>query len=198
MQETPQIAEKWRRFKKTGCQKTRAELADHYLPVLDACSRSITRRTPLAFEWGDIYGAASVGYMQAIDGFAPERGLKFTTYAEARMRGAVKDWSRAVDRGTRRMRERGEVPNFHDIQEQRHLPAPERVVRTVHNRLAAGAALSHTTAGNAYALVRAAEGLSDPEIGREVGKVSSAMCLRRQRGCDNIQAMCRAADYVWE
>jgi DNA-directed RNA polymerase specialized sigma subunit len=196
MQETPQIAAKWQRFKTTGCQKTRAELIEHYLPLVEVVSKSVRERLPVNVEYGDIRSSAAVGFLQAVDRFEPDRGWVFNTYADKRMRGAIRDWSRLVDPVTRRMRESGNVPEFHDVDDYRAtLGHPQSTLRIAHNRTAAETALCHTTRPKADALWARANGKTDREIDGRDGSTSS---WRRKKGTIEILASCDREDYVWD
>lgn len=51
-------------------------------------------------------GAAMVGLLLAFDGYDPDKGVPFETYARIRIRGAVQDELRSLDHLTRRQRRR--------------------------------------------------------------------------------------------
>ena len=45
----------------------------------------------------DLEGVGSLGLLQALDGFDPERGTPFVSYAYGRVRGALVDYLRSID-----------------------------------------------------------------------------------------------------
>ncbi len=70
---------------------TRDRLIEHYLPL----ARSVANRyrhTPQSFE--DILQVASLALVKAVDGFDPDRGLAFSSYAVPTMIGEIKRYFR--------------------------------------------------------------------------------------------------------
>lgn len=57
-------------------------------------------------ELDELVSAGMIGLMRAADAFEPERGLSFTTYATPRIRGAMLDELRRLDRVPRSIRSR--------------------------------------------------------------------------------------------
>jgi RNA polymerase sigma factor (sigma-70 family) len=74
------------------------------MPNARAIARSVVRRLPRHVEVHDLIAAAYCGLVDAAERFDPDRGLKFITLAEIRMRGAIYDEIRARNmiRGGRR------------------------------------------------------------------------------------------------
>jgi len=59
--------------------------------------RRFAARLPRSVDRGDLETAANFGLMSAIEGFDPERGVRFEAYAELRVKGALLDELRSQD-----------------------------------------------------------------------------------------------------
>lgn len=75
-----------------GCPKARAALIESYAPA----ARWMASRLFARIEWpggrvGEAVSAGFVGLINAVDRFSPARGVKFLTYAQRVIRGAVLD-----------------------------------------------------------------------------------------------------------
>jgi RNA polymerase sigma factor for flagellar operon FliA len=86
----------WTRYRTTGDLDARAQLLEQYLGLVHHAAREIAVRTP-AVELGDLLSAGTLGLMRAMETFDVARGLAFSTYAMARIRGAILDDLRARD-----------------------------------------------------------------------------------------------------
>ena len=65
----------------------------------------------------DLINAGVLGLLDAVDKFEPERGVKFKTYAEIRIRGTILDSLRDLDLAPRSLRKKariskGSTPNL--------------------------------------------------------------------------------------
>ena len=60
-------------------------------------ARRIVRKTPPNVEYDDLVSCGVIGLIDAIEKFEPDKGTKFKTYAEHRIRGAILDELRAQD-----------------------------------------------------------------------------------------------------
>ena len=63
-------------------------------------------RLPSNIEMRDLINAGVLGLMDAIEKFEPERNVKFKTYAEVRIRGAILDSLRDLDWAPRSLRKK--------------------------------------------------------------------------------------------
>jgi len=95
----------WDQYKVTGDPDTRAELLAMYVGLVHHTVRQIAARVGDAVEFDDLIGAGHLGLVRAFEGFDPNRGVAFTTYATQRIRGAVLDELRAADWRPRSARE---------------------------------------------------------------------------------------------
>lgn len=80
----------WRRLRRDGDPEARAELLDLHLPYARVVAASYYRkRFHDEIEFGDYQQYASIGLLEAMDRFDPERGAQFRTFAARRMHGAI-------------------------------------------------------------------------------------------------------------
>lgn len=94
---------------------------------------------PRGFERDDLYGFGMLGLIAAADSWEPQRGLKFSTYAYTRIRGAILDELRRCDHLSRGSRERlREVEKTVQRFEQEHgvAPSPEDIARALRTDVA--------------------------------------------------------------
>jgi RNA polymerase sigma factor for flagellar operon FliA len=75
----------------------RQELIVKYTPLIKYIANRIAIRLPSHIEIEDIVNTGVLGLMDAIEKFDPSRGVKFETYAEFRIKGAILDELRAMD-----------------------------------------------------------------------------------------------------
>lgn len=74
------------------------------LPLIKHIAHRVATRLPSNIEMRDLINAGVLGLLDAIDKFEPERGVKFKTYAEVRIRGAILDSLRNLDWAPRSLR----------------------------------------------------------------------------------------------
>jgi RNA polymerase sigma factor FliA len=89
--------ELWAAFLATRSAGARAALMEAYLPLVAGVAQALSRRLPPLVEVGDLESAGVVGLAESIEGFDPARDVKFGTYAQRRVRGAMVDWLRETD-----------------------------------------------------------------------------------------------------
>jgi len=75
----------------------RQELIVKYTPLIKYIANRIAIRLPSHIDIEDIVNTGVLGLMDAIEKFDPTRGVKFETYAEFRIKGAILDELRAMD-----------------------------------------------------------------------------------------------------
>ena len=71
-------------------------ILDH-VPLLKHIAGRLALEMPASVERDDLYGWGMVGLIQAADAWEPGRGLKFSTFAFTRIRGAILDELRRQD-----------------------------------------------------------------------------------------------------
>ncbi len=91
----------WDRYRQTGDPEARTQLLDRYLGLVHHGAHQLARRLSRDVEIDELIGAGTLGLVQALEGFDPDRGRAFGTYAMPRIRGAMLDELRAWDREPR-------------------------------------------------------------------------------------------------
>ncbi|MBF0160836.1 MAG: FliA/WhiG family RNA polymerase sigma factor [Magnetococcales bacterium] len=76
---------------------TRDELILKYAPMVKYIASRIATRLPQSVDMDDLVQVGILGLIDAVSKFDPQRGIKFQTYADFRIRGAILDELRAVD-----------------------------------------------------------------------------------------------------
>src|SRR5438876_5379705 len=84
----------------------RDALIQETLPLIKHIAHRVAIRLPSNVEIRDLINAGVLGLMDAIEKFEPERGVKFKTYAEVRVRGAILDSLRDLDWAPRSLRKK--------------------------------------------------------------------------------------------
>ena len=85
----------------------RNDLVLEHLEIVKKGVHRIVGRIPSLVDTEDLASDGVLGLMDAIDKFEPERSVKFKTYAEVRVRGAILDSLRRLDWAPRALRRRG-------------------------------------------------------------------------------------------
>jgi RNA polymerase sigma factor FliA len=75
----------------------RDELITDCLPLVKFIAHRISARLPAHVEVDDLIHSGILGLMDAVKKFEPDRNVKFKTYAEQRIRGAILDGLRDLD-----------------------------------------------------------------------------------------------------
>lgn len=91
--------EMWRAYKATGNtdEGLRNQLMLRYQKCIKPIAEKIHFRVPPEVELDDLMSAGLFGLMDAIDAFELERQVKFETYCQPRIRGAILDELRYMD-----------------------------------------------------------------------------------------------------
>jgi len=103
------------------------------IDLVNNVARRLQRRVPPCVTFDDLVSAGMIGLIQAVDRFDRSRDLKFKTYAQYRIRGAMLDFLREEDplsRGERRrVRESASTAHVTISLDQLSAPAANRLVR---------------------------------------------------------------------
>lgn len=78
----------------------------HYAPKIRYLALRLKAKVPRSVELGELISAGTLGLMEALGKFRPQLGIKFETYAENRIRGAMLDELRRLDWFPRSLRQR--------------------------------------------------------------------------------------------
>lgn len=104
-----QVEQLWANYRKDPSDEARNRLVEVYQTLIKGIVRRFAARLPRTVDRGDLGTAANLGLMSAIGGFDPERGVRFESYCELRVKGAVLDELRAQDWLPRPWRQRMEL-----------------------------------------------------------------------------------------
>ncbi len=86
----PEERELWRRHLHEQDPQARDFLFMRYAPWSRLVARDVYRRIRVSqLEWSDFVQNATIGLLEAMSRFDPDRGLDFTAYAKPRVRGSV-------------------------------------------------------------------------------------------------------------
>jgi len=96
----------WVHYKETGDEATRDGLILHYSPLVKFVAGRVGSGLPRNVDQADLVGSGTLGLIDAVDKFEPERGFKFETYAVNRIKGAILDELRRLDWVPRSVRAR--------------------------------------------------------------------------------------------
>jgi RNA polymerase sigma factor for flagellar operon FliA len=86
--------------------RKREELIMEHVPLIKYHAYRIATQLPPNIEINDLINAGVLGLMDAVEKFEPSRGVKFKTYAELRIRGAMLDSLRELDWAPRSLRKK--------------------------------------------------------------------------------------------
>lgn len=89
--------ELWRAYKIGADRVARSTLITRYAALVKYVAGRLAINLPKSVDEGDLVGYGSLGLIDAIERFDPGRGVKFETYAIARIRGAMIDGLRSMD-----------------------------------------------------------------------------------------------------
>ena len=76
---------------------TRDEIILKYAPMVKYIANRISAKLPQSVDGEDLIQVGILGLIDAVSKFDPQRGIKFQTYADFRIRGAILDELRSVD-----------------------------------------------------------------------------------------------------
>jgi len=96
----------WAQYKLTGSTEVRNQLIESNLNIVKYHADRISSHSHYRVDSEDLVAAGVFGLMDAVDAFEPARGLKFSTFASYRVRGAMLDELRATDWVPRLVRQR--------------------------------------------------------------------------------------------
>ncbi len=92
------VAELWDDYKTSGSRDARDRLIIHYSPLVKFVAGRVAAGLPHNIEQSDLVSYGMFGLIDAIDKFDLSRGFKFETYAISRIKGAIIDELRSIER----------------------------------------------------------------------------------------------------
>jgi len=93
----PTVESLWSAYRRRPTDRARNRLVEAYQPLLRDVIRRFAFRLPRTVDRGDLETAANFGLISAIEGFDPSRGVRFESYCELRVKGALLDELRSQD-----------------------------------------------------------------------------------------------------
>lgn len=91
------IQQVWKDFVKSRDPHLREKLILQYTPLVKYVMKLRNVRHSPFFDSSDLISSGTIGLIEAVDRFDPERGVTFQTYAIRRIRGAIIDETRRLD-----------------------------------------------------------------------------------------------------
>lgn len=88
------------------CPENKEQIIKEYAPMVKYVANRIALRLPPHVEVDDLISVGVIGLIDAIDKYDANRGAKFKTYAEFRVRGAILDELRSMDWVPRSVRQK--------------------------------------------------------------------------------------------
>ena len=82
------------------------QIVRHYAPKIRFLALRLKAKLPRSVELSELISAGTLGLMEALGKFRPQLGIRFETYAENRIRGAMLDELRRLDWFPRSLRQR--------------------------------------------------------------------------------------------
>ena len=108
----------------------RERLIVEYAPLVKYIANRIAMRLPPHIEVSDLINAGVIGLIDAIEKFDPDKEVKFKTYAEIRIRGAILDELRSMDWIPRSIRKviNKLVNAYHELEQELGRPAKDEEI----------------------------------------------------------------------
>jgi RNA polymerase sigma factor for flagellar operon FliA len=110
MPATPVQAEQnerlWSSFIASHDPRLREQIIVQYAPLVKYVVGRLAINLPTVIDSDDVISYGTIGLIDAVERFDPSRGIKFETYAIARIRGAIIDALRQLDQIPRTARQR--------------------------------------------------------------------------------------------
>jgi RNA polymerase sigma factor for flagellar operon FliA len=102
----------WTRYTQHKDHRAREALILNYARLVKYVVGRLALSLPGSLDQGDLVGYGTIGLIEAVDRYDPSRGVKFETYAAARIRGHIIDALRTLDLLPRSARRRAkEIEN---------------------------------------------------------------------------------------
>ncbi|HEX4845010.1 MAG TPA: FliA/WhiG family RNA polymerase sigma factor [Geothrix sp.] len=101
-------------------RNNREQIIKDYVPLVKFVAHRIASRLPSHVELDDLINSGILGLMDAIEKFEPARNIKFKTYAELRIKGAILDGLRDLDWVPRSLRRKKKDIEgaYHSLEQQ--------------------------------------------------------------------------------
>jgi len=104
-----EVAELWKKYKKTSDPAMRSELIVSYLPLVKYVLGRISLYLPPHLDSEDLTISGIIGLIKSVEEFDLSRKIEFTTFAVPRIRGAILDELRSHDWVPRSARKKASI-----------------------------------------------------------------------------------------
>ena len=101
--------ELWQEYNKSRDIALREKLLLIYLPLVKLVAGRLKQTLPKTVQLADLEGAGVRGLIQSVEGFDPQRGIRFESYGSTRIRGAILDSLREYDWMPRSIRSKSKM-----------------------------------------------------------------------------------------
>lgn len=117
--------ELWKKYKKTKDIELKKKLIEEYIPLVKIVAGRLYNYYGSKIEYDDLLGFGVLGLIDSIDRFDINKNVKFSTYAQIRIRGTVIDNIRKLDWIPRSLRKKAkELQNSISILENKNGQTP--------------------------------------------------------------------------
>jgi RNA polymerase sigma factor for flagellar operon FliA len=87
----------WGKFLRTRRRAFKDELVVHYKPLVRMVADRLSLRLPRSVDLEDLVSSGNFGLLKSVEGFDPDKNVRFETYCRLRVRGAMIDFLRQQD-----------------------------------------------------------------------------------------------------
>lgn len=125
-----EIQERWQQYIVSPTPELREALILQYQPLVKYVMGRMAILPPTGMDYDDILSTGVEGLIQALDRFDPNHGVKFQTYAIARIKGAIIDMLRKSNPHSRYVRKNMDMIEEAEIallQELGHQPSDKEI-----------------------------------------------------------------------
>jgi len=96
----------WQAYSESRAVELREQIILQYAPLVKYVMGRLAISLPAVLDYEDILSFGTIGLIEAVERFDHDKGVKFETYAIARIRGAIIDALRSLDRLPRSVRQK--------------------------------------------------------------------------------------------
>ncbi len=110
----------WQHYKKTNDNNTKSQLIEAYIELVKVVAGRLYSTYGTNVEYDDLVGYGIFGLIDAIEKFELDKNVKFETYAQIRIRGAIIDQLRNLDWVPRSIRQKAKAVEmaYHKLENQ--------------------------------------------------------------------------------
>ena len=99
----------WERYVQSRAPELREQLILQYAPLVKYVMGRLAISLPAILDYEDVLSSGTIGLIEAVERYEPSKGVKFETYAIARVKGAIIDTLRSLDRLPRSVRQKAKA-----------------------------------------------------------------------------------------